>query len=134
MKITNMDIPEELWLKQFTREELRSIAKAHKICLGRSGSARQTARGLAKGWGVQKVMRVFPMRLSDTTLTKERGGTMSRRKRLDGGKTYEVVAGECEDCAAVQYGHLCNDLCCGTDGVNDGECWREVAAAKGAES
>jgi len=51
---------------------------------------------------------------------------MSRRKQIDGGKTYEVTKGSCGDCAAVQYGHLCNDLCCGTDGVNDDECWREV--------
>ena len=63
--ITNIDVPEHVWLKQFTKEELRAIAKAHKIMLGRSGSARETARGLAKAWGVQKIMTVFPMRLID---------------------------------------------------------------------
>jgi len=59
--IYNMDIPENLWIKRFTREQLRNIAREYGIKRGRC--AKNTARNLANGIGMNGKMVKFEMEL-----------------------------------------------------------------------
>lgn len=57
IKLTNRDIPTEVWEKNFTREQLRKLAKAHDIARGRNKIT--TARFLHAGLSHTGEKRTF---------------------------------------------------------------------------
>ncbi len=59
--IYNMDVSSQLWLKRFSREQLREIASEHGIKRGRN--ARDTASNLSHGIGANGEMTRFKMDL-----------------------------------------------------------------------
>jgi hypothetical protein len=59
--IYNTDIPPELWLKRFNREQLRTIAKQVNIPIGKNDI--DTAYNLSTGKTLDGNIRRFPMDL-----------------------------------------------------------------------
>lgn len=59
--ISNLDIPTHLWLKRFSREQLRNIAKEYGVQRGRT--AVDAAVNLAHGIGPNGIMVRFEMDL-----------------------------------------------------------------------